>query len=180
MNMNSLSLKFKSMKLTVYIVVMFFILTACENKNEISSIDTVNWEKKRVQLVQPDSLIYGSSYLSIYSEIYERNEQITFDLTSTVSMKNISSTDSIYILRTDYYNTTGLLIRTYFDFPILLKPMETIEIVVDHDDKEGGSGANFIFDWATKNASIEPVFEAVMISTANQQGISFTTHGIKR
>lgn len=178
--MNPLSLKFINMKPIVNLIVLFFVLTACGNKNEISSIDPINWEKKRVLLIDPDSLIFGSSYLSIYSEIYERNEQITFDLTSTVSMRNISSADSVYILRADYYNTTGLLTRTYFDFPILLKPMETIEIIVDHDDKEGGSGANFVFDWAIKNANIEPLFEAVMISTANQQGISFTTHGIKR
>ena len=174
------SLKLAKVMLFTYTFVIFCILTGCKNQNEISSVNPVNWNKKRVQLSDPDSLIYGSSYLSVYSEVYERNEQLTFELTATVSMRNMSSTDSIFILRANYYHTSGLLTRTYFDFPILLKPLETIEIVVDHDDKEGGTGANFIFNWATKNSRNEPLFEAVMISTANQQGISFTTHGIKR
>ncbi len=58
--------------------------------------------------------------------------------------------------------------------------METLEIVVSEDDKEGGSGANFIFDWSVKQDGLIPFFEAVMISTSGQQGVSFTTHGIRK
>jgi hypothetical protein len=97
----------------------------------------------------------------------------------TVSLRNVSTTDAIYILKADYYNTKGDLIRSYFDSPIFIKPLETIEIVIDEKDSHGGSGANFIFDWATQKNSHEPVFEAVMISTSGQQGISFTTQGLK-
>jgi uncharacterized protein YcfL len=168
------------MRSLVPLILSLFILFACNSKNKISSLDPINWEKKRVQIAASDSLIYESSYLSIYSEIYERNIHKTFDLTVTVSMRNLSSIDSIFITRADYYHTSGLLTRTYFDFPILLKPMETIEIVVDRDDKEGGTGGNFIFEWATRNSSVEPIFEAIMISTDNQQGVSFVTLGIKR
>ena len=58
--------------------------------------------------------------------------------------------------------------------------METIEIVIDQVDSVGGTGGNFIFSWATENQYNEPLFEAIMISTDNQQGISFTTQGVKR
>ena len=57
--------------------------------------------------------------------------------------------------------------------------METVEIVIDQDDNEGGTGANFIFDWKIKPDTNEPLFEAVMISTYGQQGLSFTTTGIR-
>ena len=57
--------------------------------------------------------------------------------------------------------------------------METIEIVIEEQDIEGGSGANFVFNWATLNDKNPPLFEAVMISTYGQQGLSFTTRGVQ-
>ncbi|WP_316929563.1 DUF3124 domain-containing protein [Arenibacter latericius] len=130
-------------------------------------------------LPKNDTLIKGSSYLSIYSSIYDGTEKALHHLTATASMRNVSISDSIYIMKASYYDTEGNLIRTYFDKPIFLKPLETIEIVIDQDDKFGGTGANFIFEWAVKSDLHEPIFEAVMISTTGQQGISFTTRGVK-
>jgi hypothetical protein len=42
-----------------------------------------------------------------------------------------------------YYNTQGTLLRSYFEHPIYLAPLETVEIVIDEGDREGGTGANF-------------------------------------
>ena len=56
--------------------------------------------------------------------------------------------------------------------------MQTIEIVIDENDIEGGTGANFIFDWLATKSTHAPYFEAVMISTSGQQGLSFTTKGV--
>jgi 5,10-methenyltetrahydromethanopterin hydrogenase len=81
-------------------------------------------------------------------------------------------------LKADYINTIGENIRQYIKKPIYLKPLETIEIVINEQDIEGGSGANFIFDWTMKNEKNPPLFEAVMISTYGQQGLSFTTRGV--
>ncbi|MEO9474363.1 MAG: DUF3124 domain-containing protein [Cyclobacteriaceae bacterium] len=166
------------MKQTFFLVLLV-VLCACAQEKPVSSFNKENWNKRSVAL-DTDSLNLGSSYLSIYSEIYERNEEGTHLLASTVSMRNISSEDTLYILKASYYDTKGSLIRTYFDNPVYLLPMETVEIVIDKNDRYGGTGANFIFDWASPRASIEPFFEAVMISTSSQQGISFTTQGIRR
>lgn len=172
------------MKHIFFVLISISILMACDRHktgvNAISSIDPINWEQRSIQLPASDSLVRESSYLSVYSEIYQLTQGLTYDLTATVSIRNISSTDTVFILRADYYNTKGDLIRTYFDQPVFVKPLETIEIVIDERDKDGGTGANFIFEWATPNAAVEPHFEAVMISTTGQQGISFTTQGIKR
>ncbi|MEP0366419.1 MAG: DUF3124 domain-containing protein [Cyclobacteriaceae bacterium] len=162
--------------LSLALLVVFF---ACTQEKPVSSFNKENWSKRSI-LLDNDSLNLGSTYLSIYSEIYERNEQGTHFLASTVSMRNISSEDTLYILNAAYYDTKGTLIRTYFDDPIYLLPLETVEIVIDKDDRTGGTGANFIFDWASPEAALEPFFEAVMISTSSQQGISFTTQGIRR
>jgi hypothetical protein len=36
--------------------------------------------------------------------------------------------------------------------------METIEIVVDEEDKDGGTGANFVFDWSMKKNGLEKFY----------------------
>ena len=69
-------------------------------------------------------------------------------------------------------------IRQYIRKPIFIKPLETLEIIIEEQDTEGGSGANFIFDWAKTKDKNPPLFEAVMISTYGQQGLSFTTRGV--
>lgn len=154
---------------------------ACESATpELSSIDPFNWEKRSRPLDEADSLAQGSTYLAIYSEIYSFSEERIHPLTATISMRNISSVDTVFVLRADYYNTAGELIRTYFDQPIYIAPLETVEIIIDERDETGGTGANFIFEWATTPGRHAPHFEAVMISTSGQQGLSFTTRGIAR
>lgn len=159
-------------------IILVGVLIACGQQKEAVLFPTVNWDKRSVAPTTTDSLITGSTYLSVYSEIYQVTENRTYHLTVTVSMRNISSTDTVYILNTKYYHTKGDLIRTYFDKPIFIAPLETVEIVINEGDKEGGTGGNFVFEWATPKT--EPYFEAVMISTTGQQGLSFATQGIKR
>ena len=166
------------MKKTVFILGLISILYSCEEQKEISSYDPVNWSERKIDLPASDSLEMGQSYLSVYSEIYSQSEHRTHNLTSTVSMRNVNSSDTIFIKKAEYFNTEGKSIRTYFDHPIYIAPLETVEIVVDETDVEGGTGANFIFEWAIKGSSSKPLFEGVMISTSGQQGLSFTTSGV--
>lgn len=121
----------------------------------------------------------GSTYLSVYSQVYQRNEQRTYDLTVMASMRNTSLSDSIYIISADYYSTNGKLLTSYIKSPIYIAPMETVEIVIEEDDKRGGTGANFIFNWACKDSIQEPFFEGIMTSTTGQQGLSFVTNGMR-
>lgn len=158
--------------LNIIIVVLFF---SCNEKTENSSINPENWAKRAVNLTSKDSLEYGKSYLSIYSQIYSRTEHSTINLTAMLSMRNTSEFDTVYILRTEYYDTHGKSIRKYFDSPIYLAPMETIEIIIDEIDISGGTGSNFILEWKTPKNCPEPLFEGIMSSTMGQQGLSFTT-----
>lgn len=155
-------------------------LTSCGEKIEEFDGGYNDWQTKKVTVDLNDSLaISGSTYLAVYSEIYERNQHRTYKLTATISMRNISSAESIYLTATNYYNTEGKLVHTYFDFPIELKPLETIEIVIDQEDAHGGTGGNFVVDWISPRKNFEPICESVMISASGQQGISFTSRGIR-
>ncbi|MCO6499871.1 MAG: DUF3124 domain-containing protein [Vicingus serpentipes] len=161
----------------LFLILLVISLFSCENKKEMSSINPVNWTKRTIQINPNDSLIYGETYLSIYSQIYSYTEHLTHDLTSTVSLRNTNKKDTIYVISAEYFDTHGKLIRTYFNNPIFIAPMETVAIVIDEIDKEGGTGANFIFDWAIKPDCTEPIFEGVQLSTAGR--ISFTTQGVR-
>ncbi len=94
-------------------------------------------------------------------------------------MRNTSETDTVYLSRAAYFDTDGKLERTYFEKPIFLAPMETVEIIIDEKEEGGGTGSNFIFDWHIPNGVSEPLFEAIMNSTYSQQGISFTTQAMR-
>jgi hypothetical protein len=165
------------MKTTILIVVTLFFCISCIEKRQLSSTDPVNWEKKMVKQMPADTLETGSTFLSIYSQIFMRTEEDSADLTATVSLHNPNVSDTLYINKAVYYNTKGEAIRTYFNSTIYVMPMETVQIVIDGVDNEGGTGANFIFDWQIRQNSVAPLFEAVMISTYGQQGISFVTEG---
>lgn len=150
---------------------------ACQSPEKLSSVDPVNWERRAVDHPLSDSLEVGETYLSVYSEIYSITEHRTHELTVTVSMRNTHRRDTLYVAKAEYFDTHGVSVRTYFDRPIFLGPLETVEIVIDGVDRQGGTGGNFLFNWQMKPGSHEPLFEAIMISTLGQQGLSFTTEG---
>ena len=159
-----------------YLLITLIFLGSCTNKKEISSINPENWSKRTANLAGKDSLEYGKSYLSIYSQIYSMSQHKTHNLTAMVSLRNTSDIDSIYILKAEYYDTHGNSLRKYFDYPIFLAPMETAEIIIDEIDISGGTGSNFILEWKIPKNCTEPIFEGIMSSTMGQQGLSFTTH----
>ena len=167
------------MKTIINTLVILLVLASCGNKKEVPPIKYLNWENRASEITDYDEFTKGKTYLPVYSHIYYFQEHRTFDLTITASIRNISATDTIYILQADYYNTSGENIRKYLKSPIYLRPMETVEIIIGEDDREGGSGANFVFEWAVQNANNPPLFEAVMISTYGQQGLSFSTRGVQ-
>ncbi len=147
--------------------------TAVQQKN----IHREDWSKRAANIAETDSLVFGETYLSVYSEMYSFSQKQKFNLTGMISMRNVSETDTIYLLRADYYDTAGTKIRSYFDHPVYLRPMETVEIVIAHDDVEGGTGSNFLFEWKTPPGDPEPLFEGVMNSMQGNRGVAFVTHG---
>lgn len=163
------------MKHFLFFLSLFVVLMSCEEPRQLSSTSPELWEKRTVKTIVPDSLESGSTFLSVYTQIYVRNSESVSDLAATVSMHNPNLHDKIYIEKAIFYDTHGKPIRSYFNKPIFIEPMETVQIIIDGLDNEGGTGANFVFDWKTnKNA---PIFEAIMITTYGHQGISFVTEG---
>jgi len=166
------------MRKVLSLLLLFLVLCACTTKEEKKrAVKKVNFEKRYAQIKDDANLEMGSTYLPVYSHVYQMHENNNLYLTITTSMRNTSVRDTLFIYKIDYFQTNGNKIREYLKQPIYIKPLETIEIIIEQNDREGGSGANFIFDWAISDKKNPPLFEAVMISTYGQQGVSFTTKG---
>jgi len=163
------------MKKYTLVLILSILFFGCNEQKEISSTNPENWLKRRVDISSKDSLEYGKSYLSIYSQIYSNSEHRTHNLTAMVSMRNTSDLDTIYLLKAEYFDTHGKSVRTYFNQPIYIAPMETTEIIIDEVDIEGGTGSNFLIEWKKPKNCPEPLFEGIMSSTMGQQGLSFST-----
>lgn len=167
------------MKLIVKLALIVLIIASCNRSGEEAEPSPINWRARTILYSLSDTLVSGTTYLPVYSEIYHQTEHRTYKLTVTVSIRNTSGTDTLFIENAEYFNTRGTSIRSYVSKPVYVAPMETIEIVIPEKNSDGGTGANFIFDWRVGPATNEPLFEAVMISTHGQQGISYTTRGVR-
>ncbi|WP_373514037.1 DUF3124 domain-containing protein [Persicitalea sp.] len=166
---------------TIWLFLLVLVL-GCGQEEESSLIQQKNihqedWSKRAASIAETDSLVFGKSYLSVYSEMFSYSQKQKYNLTGMISMRNVSETDTIYLLRADYYDTAGAKIRAYFGHPVYLRPMETVEIVIAHEDVEGGTGSNFLFEWQTPPDCPEPLFEGVMNSMQGNRGVAFVTQG---
>jgi len=117
-------------------------------------------------------------YVPVYSHIYSGDREQPVYLAVTVSVRNTDMQRSIAVTTVDYYNSEGKRIKRYLDKPVDLPPLATARFVVKESDKAGGSGANFIVRWQSKTPTSPPLAESIMISTASQLGISFTSRGV--
>jgi hypothetical protein len=165
------------MRVLFVIVFIAAAVTSCNNEVQEEFRLDHDWSAREVPLKTQDSLEKGTTYLSIYSQIYSKSQNKTHNLTAMASLRNTSEQDTVFITRAEYFDSKGNAIRNYVVKPIYLAPLETLDIVIVEPDTAGGTGANFIFDWQTTKGSSEPFFEAVMSSTLGQQGLSLTTQG---
>jgi hypothetical protein len=74
--------------------------------------------------------------------------------------------------------TSGTLVHRYVPEPIAVRPLGSVEAFVPAEDTRGGTGANFVVEWAAEQPMPTPLIEAVMIGVTGTQGYSFVSRGI--
>lgn len=116
-------------------------------------------------------------YVPAYSEIYYADSERTWDFAITLAIHNTDEAAPIVVDAIRYYNRRGELVADYSTEPFQLPPLATHTVTVPRDDRRGGVGANFVVDWVAESQVNDPVVEAVMISAAGQQGLSFVITG---
>ena len=126
----------------------------------------------------PPSTNSAIVYVPVYSSLYlglSRAQSV--ELSATVSVRNVSSLNSITLDWVRYYDSVGKLIRDYLDEPSALPPLGSVEFVVQRSDTAGGPGANFLIRWQGPANVDQPLIEAVMVGQSGNAGISFTSRG---
>lgn len=159
-------------------IIVSVLLIACKKTNP--NLNTIGEDILDANLTYVDDVLlayHDTVYVPIYSDIYAESKLSSVLLTATLSIRNTSLSDTTYISSIDYYDTNGKLVRSYLNRTLQLRPMQSIDYVIDRSDASGGSGANFIVTWgAHKNT--KPIFQAVMITTQGQHGLSFVVDGV--
>ena len=79
--------------------------------------------------------------------------------------------------RIAYFDTGGKIVESYLKAPIALKPFSTIEVFISTTDVRGGTGANFVVDWAAPGGIAEPVVEALMVGGLGSGHYAFISQG---
>lgn len=167
------------MKIIFLHVFLLSIFISCQNK-ETETNKKINYPSHNYTYVNLDTstLKYKETvYVPVYSDIYHLDGTKRFLLTTTVSVRNISLKDSAYVLNAVYNDSYGKQLRSFASKTILLKPLESIEFVIEDAEDKGGAGASFILEWGGSKYSNQLLLQSVMIGTTGQQGISFTAKG---
>ncbi len=121
--------------------------------------------------------VSGAFYVPAYSSISMSQGKLRADFSVTLSIHNASETRPLVLRRVAYFDTGGKMVENYLKAPMALKPFSTIEVFVPTTDVRGGTGANFVVDWAATGEIAEPVVEALMVGGLGSGHYAFISQG---
>jgi len=121
--------------------------------------------------------VSGSFYVPVYSSVAMSQGKLRADFSVTLSIHNASAARPLVLKRIAYFDTTGKLVENYLEKPVALKPFATVEVAIATADVRGGTGANFIVDWAASGEIAEPVVEALMVGSIGAGHYAFISQG---
>lgn len=145
--------------------------TATTGENELEALE-IHRELDKDNLKLKDLI-----YVPIYSDIYADLQNQNLLLAATLSIRNTSLKDSMFVDKIEYYNTNGELVKDYLEETIGLPPMATVNYVIEKEDQTGGAGANFLVSIFAKSIKMKPIIQAVMVLHSGNKGFAFTTDG---
>lgn len=119
----------------------------------------------------------GGFYVPAYSSVSMSHGRLRVDFSVTLSVHNASESLPLVVKRIAYFDTAGRIVESYLKSPVALKPLATIEIFIPTDDVRGGTGANFVVDWAATGEITEPVVEALMVGGVGNAHYAFISQG---
>jgi Protein of unknown function (DUF3124) len=121
--------------------------------------------------------VSGGFYVPAYSSVAMSQGKLRVDFSVTLSVHNASETQPLVLKRIAYFDTAGKQVESYLKSPIALKPLATVSVFIPIDDVRGGTGANFIVDWAATGEIAEPVVEALMVGGVANAHYAFVSQG---
>ena len=121
--------------------------------------------------------VSGAFYVPVYSSVSMSQGKLRADFSVTLSIHNASETRPLVLRRIAYFDTSGKMVENHLKAPVALKPFSTVEVFVPTTDVRGGTGANFVVDWAAAGEIAEPVVEALMVGGVGSGHYAFISQG---
>ena len=121
--------------------------------------------------------VAGAFYVPVYSSVSMSQGKLRADFSVTLSVHNASETRPLVLKRIAYFDTSGKMVDSYLKSPVALKPFSTIEVSIAANDVRGGTGANFVVDWAAAGEIAEPAVEALMVGSVGAGHYAFISQG---
>jgi len=167
-----------AMKQLILLLFLLLLYSGCETPKQAN--DLFHFEMEGCQQCHHKKINYKEQvYLPVYADVYHIDQSRLFPLTATISLRNTSITDSVFVDQLNYYNTKGKILKKFIkaEMMLALGPLETYDLVINNKQYQGGTGANFIVEWGRTKGNAHLLVQAVMVSTSGQQGLSFITEG---
>jgi len=121
--------------------------------------------------------VSGAFYVPVYSSVAMSQGKLRADFSVTLSVHNASETRPLVLKRIAYFDTAGKMVESYLKAPVALKPFSSVEVFIATTDVRGGTGANFVVDWAAAGEIAEPAVEALMIGGVGSGHYAFISQG---
>jgi hypothetical protein len=121
--------------------------------------------------------VTGAFYVPAYSSVSLSEGRLRADFSVTLNIHNASESRPLVLRRIAYFDANGKPVQSYLKEPVALKPFATIEVFIPTTDVRGGTGANFIVDWAADGPIAEPVVEALMLGGLGAGQYAFISQG---
>lgn len=121
----------------------------------------------------------GRIYVPTYSTLPVDHGGKTVGFSVSLSIRNPSPTRVLAVRRISYFDTAGDLLEDYRSEPVGIRPFGTVNLFIPIADRRGGSGGNFLVEWASEAGSPELLVEAVMLGDLNGAGFSFVSRGME-
>jgi hypothetical protein len=117
--------------------------------------------------------VSGAFHVPVYSSVSMSQGRLRADVRS----RSASETRPLILKRIAYFDTSGKMVESYLKSPVAPKPFATIEIFITANDVRGGTGANFVLDWAATDEIAEPAVEALMVGGGGAGHYAFINQG---
>jgi hypothetical protein len=120
-------------------------------------------------------------YVPVYSEVLYGNADSSgkperWQLSATLSIRNTDPAIPLTVRSIRYYDTDGKLVREYAAGN-KIGPFGTLETFVEHKDRSGGSGANFLVVWDAEKPINAPIIETIHTYFFGTRSVIFTSPG---
>ena len=136
-----------------------------------------NFAASLTALPAENAVVSGGFYVPVYSSVSMSQGKLRADFSVTLSVHNASETRPLILKRIAYFDTSGKVVESYLKAPVALKPFATIEVSIATSDVRGGTGANFVVDWAATGDIAEPAVEALMVGSVGPGHYAFISQG---